>query len=319
MRILATLLLGLSMASAQTPLTGLQVIDTMPVYWRFWDQAKDKTLPEQAALFESDVAARYPELYTAAVLGLGENKSFHDALAAKYEASATRDRPYTEAMLGLSHRLQPLLERCVESFRREFPDFRYEGRIYLLNSLDSFDGAVRPVAGQPSLLFGVETIARINRPEADLAPFFHHELFHVYHAQFDSEGRGELYRALWNEGLAVYVSRVLNPNAPDEQVFGRPIDMPQRVRAVLPELARQFRENMDSTSPTEYARYFSGRPPPAAATPEIPPRTGYYLGYLVARQLARRHELRSLAHATTASLRGEIEQALRAIEQGRSQ
>jgi hypothetical protein len=263
------------------------------------------------------VVKQYPELYTREVLGLEGDQPFAQAFARRYAESAERDRPHVATMQKLSRDIRGQLDDYLRSFRREFPDFRYTGRIYFLNSFDAFDGATREVGGKTALLFGVETIARINGPGADMAPFFHHELFHVYQGQFNDDGDGELYRSLWNEGLAVYVSRVLNPNAPDEQIFGRPLDMPARTRAALPKVAREFREKMDSTSRTDYARFFHGRRPAEAESPDIPPRSGYYLGYLVAERLARQHDLQWLAHAKTKSLRAEIEQALRQIEAGK--
>jgi len=312
--LLVTLLLLTSCAYPQQ--SKFEVIDTMPAYWAFWDAAKDKPVAEQAELFQKMVVAKYPELYTAEVLNLDKNKPFKQELAARYAASYERDKAYAETMRKLSGDIRTQLDDYLASFRQEFADFDYRGRIYFLNSLDSFDGGTRPIQGKEALLFGLETIARINGPGADVAPFFHHELFHVYESQFNGEENEDapIYKSLWGEGLAVYVSHVLNPRAPEAQIFGRPLEMPGRARAVLPQLARQFREQMDSTSRTDYARYFFGRRPAEAGSATIPPRAGYFLGYLVAEELAKKHDLRWLARARTKSLRGEIEQALRAIE-----
>jgi hypothetical protein len=316
---LATILVLVSSALAQSPAPAsakFQVIDTMPAYWEFWDAAKDKPVTEQADLFEKIVVAKYPELYTAKVLNLDHDKPFHDALASRYVGIYERDKPYVETMRKLSGEIGSQLDGYLASFRHQFPDFDYRGRIYFLNSLGSFDGGTRIVSGREALLFGLDTIARINGPGADVSPFFHHELFHVYQSQFNGEEdeNAPLYASLWGEGLAVYVSRVLHPQAPEEQIFGRPVEMPARARAVLPQLARQFREQMDSTSRTDYARYFYGRRPAEADSATIPPRAGYYLGYLVAEELAKKHDLRWLAHAQTKSLRSEIKKALEAIE-----
>jgi len=314
------LLAAAALAQAPAPTAEkFEVIDTMPVYWQFWEVARDKPVAEQSELFQKMVAAKYPELYTVEVLNLDTDKSLHDALNTRYVGTYERNRPYVDAMRKVSSEMRAQLDGYLASFRKEFPDFDYRGRIYFLDSLNSFDGGTRPVQGKEALLFGLDTIARINPPGADVSPFFHHELFHVYQSQFaGGEGDGSnapLYRSLWGEGLAVYVSHVLHPQAPEEQIFGRPVEMPERARAVLPQLAHEFREKMDSTSRVDYARYFLGRRPAEADSATIPPRAGYYLGYLVAAELAKKHDLLWLAHAKPSALHGEIEKALRAIEE----
>ncbi|MDP9267308.1 MAG: DUF2268 domain-containing putative Zn-dependent protease [Acidobacteriota bacterium] len=315
---LVTIVFLVSTALAQAPPAPakFQVIDTMPAYWQFWEAAKGKPVAEQAELFQAMVVAKYPELYTAEVLNLEKGKPLKEALAARYVAAYDSNAPYVETTRRLSGEIGTQLDGYLASFRHVFPDFDYRGRIYILHSLNSFDGGTRIVAGQEALLLGVETIARINRPGADVSPFFHHELFHIYQSQFDDEESDNppIYRSLWHEGLAVYVSRVLHPVAPEEQIFGRPIEMPNRARAVLPQLAHEFCAQMDSTSRTDYARYFLGRRSPEADSPTIPPRAGYYLGYLVGEELAKKHDLRWLAHAKTTSLRTEIKRALHTIE-----
>jgi hypothetical protein len=72
------------------------------------------------------------------------------------------------------------------------------------------DGAGRDVGGRPSLVFGVDTIAQFWMPQT-LPIFLSHELFHRYHFQAagfsdDLAERDLIWRSLWAEGLATYVS-----------------------------------------------------------------------------------------------------------------
>jgi hypothetical protein len=47
---------------------------------------------------------------------------------------------------------------------------------------------------------------------------------------------------------------------------------------------------------------------------ETPQRSGYYIGYLVAEKLSKRHSLPELAHMSLLQLKPEIEQALQELE-----
>ena len=64
--------------------------------------------------------------------------------------------------------------------------------------------------------FGADMIA-LHHNFGDDRPFFHHEFSHFYVTQLFEKGEltwtpsEELWRQLYSEGLAVYVSAVLNP------------------------------------------------------------------------------------------------------------
>jgi hypothetical protein len=142
-------------------------------------------------------------------------------------------------------------------------------------SLGAFDGGVRPVNGYPALLFGVDVIAR-GHPQDEFGALFNHELFHMYHRQITGMGGGRgdpLYRALGEEGLATYVSGVLNPRVSESPILGRPEDL-AALKPRLPQIAREMLQNMDSTSPDLYQTFFLGN----SAREDIPPRSGYYAG-----------------------------------------
>jgi uncharacterized protein YjaZ len=154
-------------------------------------------------------------------------------------------------------------------------------------------------------------IAAIYGPTADVEPFFDHELFHIYHSQFPDPGAEDtLARALWREGLATYVAQALNPSVSERILFGLPEDMPARARQLLPKLAAELRTKLDSKDPKEYAAFFLGN----GARKDIPARSGYFVGYQVARELARKHTLAQLAHLHGPELRTAIAEALKRLE-----
>ena len=118
-----------------------------------------------------------------------------------------------------------LLAPAYDSFARAFPDLRPIGPIYIVHSIGEFDGGTRKVSGQSRLVFGADVMAQVHH-FADETPFFQHELFHVYHAQFFSDCE-ETWCALWSEGLAVLVAQRLNPRATDAELL---LTSPQPIR-----------------------------------------------------------------------------------------
>ncbi|WP_400192270.1 DUF2268 domain-containing putative Zn-dependent protease [Hymenobacter sp. B81] len=299
-------------AASAAPAAGYQVVDLMPAFLEFWQQAQNHDQATQVRLFQQRLADRYPEVYNQSVLGGPADKTFAENLPARYAKVQPLVQPRMALVERLSRQIGQDLPRYEASFRQTFPDLRYHGRIYFLYSLGGFDGGTRTVQGEQALLFGLDMIAFVYGEEADPQPFFHHELFHLYHSQFF--GRDEtLAAALWREGLATYVAHALNPSAAGVNLFGLPRNTPARVQAELPRYARELRAALGSTSRDDYARFFLGGTDEQAATPG---RAGYYLGYLVAQKLARHHSLPELAHAQLAQLRPEIEQALAELMTG---
>jgi len=153
-------------------------------------------------------------------------------------------------------------------------------------------------------MFGADVIARLH-DFADERPFFHHELFHVYHAQFFDEC-AQAWCALWMEGLATLAAQRLNPGASDAELLlnqPRPIraDVERDRSAAVCAVARL----VDSKDAADYAGLFSNGP----ALEGLPPRVGYYVGYLVAEEAARGRSLMSLAHLRNPAARKVVDAA----------
>jgi len=184
-------------------------------------------------------------------------------------------------------------------------------------SLGGRDAGGGNPGGHPMLVFGVDSIVKLKKEGFNLATLFHHELFHLYHDQFHPEWRdknrakGEipLYWLMWSEGLATYVSKVLNPKASNDEIL-LPDELVRNTEQQMPKLAKELRENLDSTSTDTFMNFLSASP----KRKDIPARCGYYIGMLVARELNRKHSLRELARLRDQRLRKEIEVALIKIE-----
>jgi hypothetical protein len=305
------LLLLFSLPVFATPKPTYTVKDLTPTFWRFWDEARDKPEAEQLRLLRERVVATHPDVYTAGVLNLDTTRPLDEALAQRWPRYLSFAGAHLDTARALSASLKRDMPRYEARFRRTFPDLAYTGEVYFLASLGAFDGGTREVKGRTALLFGVDVIARIYGEKASLESFFDHELFHIYHQQFpDPELEGTLARALWKEGLAIYVAWTLSPEAPESVIFGLPADMPERARAALPRLAGELRARLDSKSPEDYRNFFLANP----QREDLPGRSGYYVGYLVARELGRTRSPFELARLHGQPLREAIEGVLRQLE-----
>ena len=291
-----------------------EVIDLMPAFWVFWSKASGLPVGEQQQLVRSMLVDRYPDVYAAEVINLDAEKPFGVALDERYERWLPLISPHIATMKEVSAEIAADLPRYESSFKAAFPDMQYGGKVYFLCSLGGFDGATRIVAGKEALLFGVDMIAYVYGRDVDAQPFFHHELFHIYHSQFLKEEDDALYISLWREGLATYVAKSLNPSAEGINLFGLPLDLPERAQVMLPRLAREMRANLDSTSEETYARFFFGKEKDA----DLPARSGYYVGYLIAEKVGRGKPLRDLAKMRGPALRAAIDGALKDMEMSTS-
>ncbi len=262
----------------------------MPQFRRFLSAETRVSAVQRRALFESTLVASDPQLYDPEVLRDGE--PLNQAVDA-FLHDVPADVPRIHAV---SRTLSADFGRTIQRFEAQFPNFTCSDPIYFYPALYAFDGAVRQVGGRTALLFGVDAIAELYSP-ATLPVLFDHELLHRYNAQvtgIDGAAPGQpLYLNLWSEGLAVYVSQVMNPTVPIATALGRPTDLIARASPMRAELARAFLRQFNSTDFDAYARYFEG----GRQTGRFPQRSGYYLGYLVVSEIAsqRRYSLVQLA------------------------
>jgi hypothetical protein len=105
----------------------------------------------------------------------------------------------------------------------------------------------------------------------------------------------------------VYASEQLNPGATDDELL---LTSPEPIRARVDDnLARAVcavRARLDSKRRQDYSAFFVG----SARFGDLPPRSGYYIGYLAAKQAAKNHSLNELAHLDQKQARSALESAL---------
>jgi hypothetical protein len=124
---------------------------------------------------------------------------------------------------------------------------------------------------------------------------------------------------VWEEGFATYAVRLLNPGLSSREVFFAPTDLGAEATRHLPHLARLVRQDMDHPSAAPlYAALIAGGPAEASRLhADLPPRSGYVLGYRLVERLSRRYALARLVNLTGPRLRQIVAAELEALSQER--
>ncbi|GIL39102.1 hypothetical protein [Roseiterribacter gracilis] len=180
---------------------------------------------------------------------------------------------------------------------------------YLIHSLGEMDGGTRNIRGRTLFVFGADVMARVHDGFNSERPFFHHELFHVYHTP-KYESCDAVWCSLWTEGLAVLVAKRLNPDATDAELL---LTCPRPLRAAFDanrkEAVCAIQARFNSEKGEDYRPLFNN-PKDAAISPRLPGRFAYYVGYLVAQQAEKTHSLQQLAALTPEQAKPVVKRAL---------
>jgi predicted Zn-dependent protease DUF2268 len=215
------------------------------------------------------------------------------------------------AIRSLARQFAAIHANVEERFVQKFPDFRpSRTTVYLTVSRFRFDGKV-PHDHWNNLLFAFDGVAKFHGGNAPVAVIFSHELFHLYHFQISpppaDPDEVPLYRLIWQEGLACYVSRLLNPSAPFGEILFDPrlaAEGPKFMKSVSKQLLR----DLQSTDDVETAEYLTYR-----TTGTTPPRMGYLIGFQIAANLATQHSLTELAQLRDPELRFVMRREVRRL------
>ncbi len=280
-----------------------EIIDAYSPVARLATATAASSSVDQVQAFKTTIIGSFPGLYDASVLGLREGELRDAAILASLAAAReSRDRAQ------LLHKLESQINRTIETFAA-FPDFRCDFPIYIADTLGQLDGAGRRVAGQSALVFGLGNLDG-EQSLISLPALVAHELFHRYHFQVagfsdDLADRQQIWKTLWAEGLATYASQALSPGVTTGEALVLPQDLEQRVAPMIRNLAADLLQHLDEVNFDVFTAYFTyGRK--EVAQRGLPWRSGYYVGYIVARRIAQQHSLNELAHLQGDALRRAI-------------
>ena len=290
------------------------IVNLMPPFWHAADSSHDT--PDQTLRdLHRVLIAPNGDLYSATGVGFSSEEKLNAAILKTIADARSRPDAIHSSLLLLEQRLPAY----IRDFKRAFPDFQCNFKIYLLPAFGALDGAGRVVNGTPALLLGIDNIAAEQFTPERLRILIDHELFHRYHSQVagfsdDNAQRETLWRALWVEGLATYASQALNPPASMQDALMLPEDLVRRSQPQLSALIAQLMPQLDEVNPQLFATFFTYHQDDGG----VPSRVGYYLGALAAQRLAWQNSLFSLAHMQAPEVRIKLKQALSDIQQENS-
>lgn len=286
----------------------LIVYDLVPELNNFLREAP-KEKESRAKLFAQTMIRPHPEIYDRPEVfktDIGTLEQYLDGLGA-----------YLPAIERIHQRFEEQRASIQTKFLNAFPDFNASrAKIYLMLSLFRFDGKI-PHDNPRMLLLGLDGLAKFHGAEVGLPVILSHELFHVYHFQVNPLPNNideiQLYRLIWQEGLATYVSQMLNPDASLGEVLldarlaeEGPKFVPTVARSLLPEL-----ESTDDATTALYLSYRRGG--------LIPARMGYLIGYEIAKKMAATHPITELARLRGWSLQVLVRREIQSLATGEVQ
>ena len=261
----------------------------MPEFTAFVTATQDLAPQPRAEAFVERFASKHPDFYSESMFGSREKMTARAVrlFDPQWKPKFPGARAITlDDVLATGRTITADYGRIEATFRKAFPDYRCETPISFGISIYMFDGnQSSETPGKSQMRFGVEMISLLH-PQRELPAFFHHELFHIYQTQqigadVPSDAEQPVSWALWNEGLATYVSRKLNPTLTAPEIFRIPRDLEAQMQPKVAEAARLMLADLDGHE--GYGRWFMGGSKP----PGLPARSGYYLGYLMAKQFDR--------------------------------
>ncbi|TMP41592.1 MULTISPECIES: DUF5700 domain-containing putative Zn-dependent protease [unclassified Pseudoalteromonas] len=251
-----------------------EVINLADDFYTLYQSSKTLTAENRAEQFSQHFTSQFAPFYS--------DKSFVKAI----EGFSGIEEVY----FSKNRRLSKELNSSMESFIATFPDFKSEIPIYILHSLGRFNGATRELNGKTYLMFGVDLMAKYHTWKND-TPFFHHELFHVYHEKL-FQCKDELWCSIWTEGLATYVSHKLTPSASDDELMlNIPSNLVKKIRARHLDSFVDLKKKFYSKKTEIYSSFFNF----AKDETKLPYRRGYYLGYILAKEIGKNYSLEQLA------------------------
>jgi Predicted Zn-dependent protease (DUF2268) len=280
----------------------LMVHDLVPDLFSFLRIApEDKA--SRAKLFVQLIIRPHPEVY--------DRPQIFKTDIGTLEQYLTSLPAYLPAIEHLHRRFEEQLASIQARFLKAFPAFdSSRARVYLMLSMFRFDGKI-PHDNPRMLLLGLDGLAKFHGADAPISVILSHELFHVYHFQVNPLPRDadqiELYRLIWQEGLATYVSQVLNPEASLADVLLDPRLATEGPKFV-PRFAHNLLTQLESRDDETAARYLSYR-----RGGQIPSRMGYLIGYQIARRMAATHPLAELAQLRGHGLLTQVRQEMQAL------
>ena len=280
----------------------------------FWSEAKDCPYGVQEKLWNKYIESDEQDFYDDIVFQKDDREDCREyseknrkkRLKLFFEKVPEIYTPMMQEFESFDH----IIISQLEKFKNHFPDANFSDvSAYAVPSVMSFNGKGEILNDKPVLAFGMDMIAYfVKNPKClegfhavhDADILYSHEMFHVYHNKFLSitkekiKKEGKLSHLLWMEGLAVFASGVLNPNASIEAML-MDANLPKIAKPKIKSLSEKFLKvageklhNLEN--PQISGAWFDM----STLDNDILIRGGYYLGFEVVSNIANKYQLEEL-------------------------
>jgi hypothetical protein len=302
MRMLTATILGAAMTNvaqaaggAAMP-DGRRIVNMVDDFLVYYEAAKDRP-DSRPALWDARLESKHPDFFNQVIY-----RNFKDRQRAEHKAYCltsfwTEVAPKIDALRRVNADAEKRLLVLRERFAETFDDFDPRTDFYLTVSF-SFIGKVADLNGKPTLALSLDRFA-LGDVEFDITAM--HEMFHLYHGKTFSTA-GAAYRALWEEGLATYVSSVLVPGQRDRVYLHFAVEKMNECARLQAALSADLVAHLTDPDPVFRRRYFGAE---ANAT-RVPPEAGYYVGYRLCERLAKDRSLKDLARLSADEARAAL-------------
>lgn len=280
--------------------TPYQVINLGKEFETFWQKAKSKPFEEQIKIWDEVVEAPHQDLYDSLVYSKKYSKDWPEKKSKRLKTFFAGLPHKYEANKKVFDDFEDTVAEQIKKYSAVFPDSKFTNKIYAVTGV-GFNGKASELSQTKEMVlaFGVNTMIEI---DDDPDVLYSHELFHIYHynrLNIDEKNYAEkskLTLPLWLEGLAVYVSKGMNPSKSDDKVFMSK-ELPKVSQKDIRWLAREFLKNADGKlyDETQLEIYQNWFKHGKQLRKDIPTRAGYLLGYHVAKELGKKHSSYEMA------------------------
>ncbi len=276
-----------------------KIINLGDVFDQFWAEAHDKDFDNQLMLWDQLVEGPQQKFYDSLVYSKSHDIKWQEKKEKRLQHLFNNLRTTYPETKRLFNDFNIIVKNQIARFREHFSDAHFDNEIYVVPGA-TFNGRSGNISGvdKAVLAFGADIIVQLN---GNLDVLFSHEVFHLYHqnklgfTEQDYLEKGKLTLPLWTEGLATYVSFILNPNASMGDVL-----MSEELAIIkkqdLSVLALEFlkvshEKSFDPLKPMIYQSWFSYG---GKINDKFPTRVGYLLGFYIVRHLSSVHQIQEM-------------------------
>jgi hypothetical protein len=280
------------------------IVSFMPDFYIFWEKAKDKPLDEKMRLWDEQFENKYSDFYKEIIYAAENEEQLSNIKSERLKKFFVYlEDSHVENMKTKEKELKEHIPEVLEELRKYFPDIKDDTPQYIIPSLFTSSGAVRPYKGAMVVYFGLEIISRMDSPAEVKANVFH-ETFHAYHFKnimpflvnkYGENQVGGLHQEgpllfAFLEGLTVLATEKTYSGIPRPGIVERFVpDYEDNFYLYLEEFLKDL-ENYNQQK--FYQRYFWD----PSDDPFIPDKFGYWLGYKIALSLNKEFSIQEMAN-----------------------